>query len=130
MDAINLLIILLPTIMVIQFGLLIKIRPCLSQIRYLLARWTRDRPHLITKCLPLHNNIIKTGINTGGVFNELVSLQGFANYYFEPFLSILPMEIISLQTTQRLFPPEEHLSLPYFHPMQILSLNLVYWEKM
>ena len=31
-----------------------------------------------------YNNIIKTGINTGGVFNELVSLQGFANYYFEP----------------------------------------------
>ena len=30
------------------------------------------------------NNIIKTGINTGGVFNDSTLASSFANYYFEP----------------------------------------------
>ena len=32
----------------------------------------------------LYNNIIRSGINTGGVFNDSSSVISFANYYFEP----------------------------------------------
>ena len=32
----------------------------------------------------LFNNIIKRGINTGGVFNDSTNVISFANYYFEP----------------------------------------------